>query len=132
MPFLVIFVASQVKDKSCGAIRRASILILAALGQILDNIESSATTGWEAVVCKSGGCEPAALSQQRAVACLDGQSVLRICLIDGLQLAATASCGKASEHPQVYKSMYAFWLEHLHSHLSAGRPSQLKHRPDTF
>jgi hypothetical protein len=60
MPFSVIFVASQVKDKSCGAIRRASILILAALGQILDNIESSATTGWEAVVCKSGGCEPAA------------------------------------------------------------------------
>ena len=50
MPFSVIFVASQVKDKSCGAIRRASILILAALGQILDNIESSATTGWEAVL----------------------------------------------------------------------------------
>jgi hypothetical protein len=45
MAFSIIFVVSQVKDKSCGAIRRASIFILAALGQILDNIESPATTG---------------------------------------------------------------------------------------
>ena len=51
------------------------------------------------------------LSQQRAVAGLDGQSVLRICSFEGWQLAALASGGNTSEHPQVYKSSFAVWLE---------------------
>ena len=62
-------------------------------------------------------------SQQRTVAGLDGQSVLRICLLEGLQLAALASGGKTSEQPQVHKSGFAGWWEPVHQHLSAGRPS---------